>query len=486
MNTIADFLGMLNWINGKPLMSVMELYRIRIFERAFERDENGHPRHNLILSGRAKKNWKTGDAVLGGFNALLDTSPSGNDVIIVANDEDQAGDDLDLAKKIVRANPLLDEILTIRKNAIERNDGNGSMQILPAKDALGMHGKTYRLLIVDEIHGYRNYDVLEGLAPDPTRLDAQIWITSYASLFHKPGVPLYDLMQTGKAGSDPRMLFSWYAADYCTDPDFADKSPEERANPSMASWGNPGYLAQQQRRLPSHKYRRLHLNLPGLPEGSAYQPDPIADAIDRGVKLRDAQQGDRAFVDMSGGSNDDAVLAISRPMPDGSLVLVRVLNQGAPVPFDPRLAVERFAKVLKEHGIKSVTGDRYAGETFKKDFERHQITYRISDKTKHEIYEAFEPLLNGGKVRLVDVPTLEQQLLGLVWRGGRIDHRPGEHDDFANAGCGAIVLASSQDCGLRVRRLDLADANGNPIKAGWDIARIQEAYRARGRAFGDK
>lgn len=462
--SILQFLAMLKWLDGRPLMEIMEPYRLQIFERAIERDALGQLLYNLIVCGRAKKNWKTADAMLFAFYKLLDTTPQGNQVYIVANDEDQAGDDLDLGKKLVRANPFLDEILTVRKNAIERNDGLGAITVLPARDAIGMHGKTGCLLVVDEIHGHRNYDVLEALAPDPTRLDAQTWITSYASLYHKPGVPLFDFMQIGKAGTDPRMLFSWYAADCCTDPEFAEKSPEERANPSMGSWGNPGYLAQQQRRLPSHKYRRLHLNLPGLPEGSAYQPDPIADAIDRGVKLRDAQQGDRAFVDMSGGSNDDACLAISRSAPDGALVLVRLMNQGAPVPFDPRLAVERFANVLKEHGIKSVTGDRYAGETFKKDFERHQITYRVSDKTKHEIYEAFEPLLNGGgKVRLLDVPTLEQQLLGLVWRGGKIDHRPGEHDDFANAGCGAIVLASSQDCGLRVRRLDIAD--GDDVRA---------------------
>jgi hypothetical protein len=31
------------------------------------------------------------------------------------------------------------------------------------------------------------------------------------------------------------MLFSWYAADYCADPEFASLPPEQRANPSMAS-----------------------------------------------------------------------------------------------------------------------------------------------------------------------------------------------------------------------------------------------------------
>jgi len=38
------------------------------------------------------------------------------------------------------------------------------------------------------------------------------------------------------AGTDPRMLFSWYSADYCSDPSFANLPPDERANPSMASW----------------------------------------------------------------------------------------------------------------------------------------------------------------------------------------------------------------------------------------------------------
>ncbi len=83
------------------------------------------------------------------------------------------------------------------------------------------------------------------------------------------------------------MWFAWYAADFTTDPDFKkDTDPETRANPSRASWADQGYLEQQRRRLPAYKYRRLHLNLPGLPEGSAFQPDPIFNAITRGVLVR--------------------------------------------------------------------------------------------------------------------------------------------------------------------------------------------------------
>jgi hypothetical protein len=271
-----------------------------------------------------------------------------------------------------------------------------------------------------------------------------MWITSYASLFHKPGAPLFDLCLAGRLGQDPRMFFSWYAADYSTDPELHDADPETRANPSQASWADSGYLEQQRRRLPAHKYRRLHLNLPGLPEGSAYQVEPVMDAVDRGVSVRSVPPGGAAvaFVDMSGGSSDDAVLAIAHLAADGSVVLDVVMNQGPPPPFDPRAAVARFAAVLRERGLARVIGDKYAGETFVSDFRQHGIGYELCPLSKHEIYEAFEPLLNAREVRLLDVPSLEQQLLGLLWRGNRIDHPAGEHDDYANAAAGALVLAA--------------------------------------------
>ena len=297
---------------------------------------------------------------------------------------------------------------------------------------------------------------------DPTRPDAQMWITSYASLFHRPGVPLFDLMHAGRAGTDPRLLFSWYAADFATDPEFEQATPEDRANPSRASWKDPDYLEQQRRRLPAHKFRRLHLNLPGLPEGSAFQPEPVMDAIERGVPLRPPESGIeyRAFVDMSGGSNDDAALAIGHRDPEGRVIVDRVLNQGPPPPFDPRVAVERFVNVLREYRVASVTGDRYAGETFRKDFERHGIAYRVSEQTTSQNYEALEPRLNGHAVILPDVPVLEQQLLGLVWRAGKITHAGAEHDDWSCCCAGLVMHASQIEVPACGKFSDPADSPG--------------------------
>ena len=50
--------------------------------------------------------------------------------------------------------------------------------------------------------------------------------------------------------------------------------------------------------------------------------------------------------------------------------------------------------------------------------------------------------LNAGEVELLDIPELQEQLLTLVVRGGRIDHQAGDHDDFSNAAAGATWLAS--------------------------------------------
>ena len=450
-----EFFAHLRWIDGRPLLETIEPYRQRIFEEALYTWDGEQPRYNLVLSGRAKKNYKTTDLILAAlYRFLVWLSTFGNDCFLLANDEGQAADALALAKKLVEANPVLQEDIEIRAKELVRRDGGGSLQILPAGDVAGAHGKTYLFVGFDEIHAYRNHDLLEALAPDPTRADALIWITSYASIYNSEGAPLYELTLKGKRSEDPGMYFSWYAADYTTDPDFEDADPEERANPSMASWPEGRkYLEQQRRRLPSHKYRRLHLNLPGMPDGATFDADTIMAAIVEGRKQLPPKPGRhyKAFVDMSGGSSDDACLAIVHCDEDkGCVVVDLVVKQTGRPPFDPRRAVVKFADALKRYSVHTVHGDSYAGETFARDFPEHGIDYIRCRLSKHELYERFEPVLNAREIELLDLPKLQQQLLGLVWRGRKIDHQPGEHDDWANAVAGAVWSVSRREVQPRI------------------------------------
>jgi hypothetical protein len=439
-----EFYSHLAWIDGQPLLDTIEPYRRRILAEALFTFDGGRPRYNLVLCGRAKKNWKTSDLILAAFyRFFVWQSGSGNDCFLLANDEGQAADDLSLAKKLIWANPILAHEVEVRAKSIERLDGRGTLRILPAGDAVGAHGKTYLFVGFDEIHGYKSWDLLEALAPDPTRCDALTWISTYDTIYNAPGVPLFDLKR--QADRDPRMFFSWYSGDLCTDPDFVGLEPELRANPSIGSWPEGSeYLEQQKRRLPTSKYRRLHLCLPGAPDGAFFAPENVLASVSPGRNRLLPRDGVayRAFVDMSGGSSDDAVLAIGHEQ-DGLGVVDLVAGQAGKPPFDPRHAVLKFAELLRDYRASSVVGDRYAGETFRADFQRQGIGYQVSALTKSQLYEALEPRINAGEVELPDIPKLQEQLLTLVRRGARIDHQPGDHDDWANAVAGVVqeVLA---------------------------------------------
>jgi phage terminase large subunit-like protein len=149
------FFSKLKWIDGRPLQGVIEPYRQKIFTDAlFTFDANGRPRRNLVLTGRAKKNWKSADLILAALYRLLAwKSLGGNQCYALANDLDQANDNLELAKKIVEVNPPIKDFVAIKQKLIERRDGRGFFEILPAGDVVGTHGKTYLFVGFDEIHG---------------------------------------------------------------------------------------------------------------------------------------------------------------------------------------------------------------------------------------------------------------------------------------------------------------------------------------------
>ena len=434
--TSLEFFGHLNWLDGKPLLDSVEPYRREIFTKALDSDD-----YTLTLAGRGKKNWKSADLVLAALHCfVIRRSVYGNDGYILANDQDQAGDDLSLARKLVECNPdLAAEIEPLAKE-LRLRDGSGSLKILPAKDVAGAHGKSAGFVGFDEIHAYRNWSLLEALQPDPHRDEALIWVTSYASIYNTVGAPLYDLMQIGKAGTDPRMLFSWYSGDYCTDPAFADLPPERRANPSMASWvDGQRYIEQQRARLPSGRFRRLHLNLPGAPEGAAFDQGAVLACVITGRRMLPPQPGIayRAFVDMSGGSSDDAVLAIGHR--EGRVAIVdRIEKQIGMPPFRPQGAVPHFARIMAEYGCARVSGDSYGGNTFKAEFDEQRVKYAVCFRDKSQLYEALEPVINAREVELPDLSTLIEQAVSLVWRGQKIDHEPNSHDDWINAVAGLV------------------------------------------------
>jgi hypothetical protein len=100
-----------------------------------------------------------------------------------------------------------------------------------------------------------------------------------------------------------------------------------------------------------------------------------------------------------------------------------------------------------------VTGDRYAGEWPREQFRKNSVAYEPAEQNKSQIYGELLPLLNSGRIELLDHARLAAQLCNLerrTTRGGRdsIDHPPHAHDDLANAVAGALVACAGEGAAL--------------------------------------
>jgi hypothetical protein len=175
-----------------------------------------------------------------------------------------------------------------------------------------------------------------------------------------------------------------------------------------------------------------------------------------------------AFVDPSGGSSDSMTLGIAH-MEAGRTVLDCVRERKPP--FSPDDVVREFAATLKGYGIATIRGDRYGGMWPRERFAAHGIEYHPATQVKSDIYLSLLPLINSGRVELLDHPRLAAQLCALerrTARGGKdsVDHSPGGHDDLINAAAGAIVLAAARPQQHIPHVAPIVLTNSNPTGAG--------------------
>jgi hypothetical protein len=96
-----------------------------------------------------------------------------------------------------------------------------------------------------------------------------------------------------------------------------------------------------------------------------------------------------------------------------------------------------------------VTLDRWAGGLPPDLHAQHGLRVEPAE-VKSKIYLDSLHILNSRRCIILDEPTQISELCGLErrtrWGGGEtIDHPPNAHDDAANALCGALVLAASDD-----------------------------------------
>lgn len=146
-----------------------------------------------------------------------------------------------------------------------------------------------------------------------------------------------------------------------------------------------------------------------------------------------------AFIDPSGGGSDNFTLSIGHK--EGEKIIQDALKARR---GNVNETVKEYSSFLRGYGIRSVKGDRYAGNWVVEAFEKEGITYRHSDLNKSELYTEALPFINAGMCELVDSRDMVKELRQLERRRGSsgkdtVDHPRGLHDDLANVTCGMLV-----------------------------------------------
>ena len=73
-------------------------------------------------------------------------------------------------------------------------------------------------------------------------------------------------------------------------------------------------------------------------------------------------------------------------------------------PFSPESLVADLCALLRTYKVSKVVGDRFAGEWPREQFRKHGVQYEPADRPKSDLYRDMLPLLNSGKVELLDLP----------------------------------------------------------------------------------
>jgi hypothetical protein len=330
--------------------------------------------------------------------------------------------------------PMLAQVLT-NSTADTLTLSNGcTVAAYPARPA-AVRGLRARVVVLDELAFYRSSDnlptdaeMLRAVRPCLATTGGKLFILS--SPYAQCGA-LYDLHRK-HYGRDDSPVLVWQAS-----------APQ--MNPTLSR----DYIARMAQDDPEG-YRSEVLGEFRAGVSTFLDPETVAASVETGVRERPPMPGIAyvAFDDPASGSGADAwTKAIAHR--DRDRVVLDVLRTWSP-PFNPSGVIAESAALSKAYGLHATTGDRYAPGFVLEGFRAHGITYAPSGQDRSALYLELLPLLNAGRVRLLDLPDLLRELRGLERRRGaagrdRVDHAPGQHDDRANAAAGGLVLAVGRD-----------------------------------------
>jgi hypothetical protein len=247
------------------------------------RDSAGLRRYTTFVKSWFKKSGKsTTDAALAVWGLVGDDlAGADREIVVIASDLEQSKTVVfNVACKIVQRDPWLRQRCKVGATEIVyreqvRDDATGGryeqthvLRAVP-QDVRGLHGSSASVCIFDEAWVHDSWDAVESLAPSPARRSPILCFTSYSGLRsqQRVGIPWYDLMARGRAGTDPTLFFSHLGAEGWT----------------SVPWISEAWLTRMRRlyeTVPS-KFIRLCENRPAPSDSAFLTLEEVQDAIDR-------------------------------------------------------------------------------------------------------------------------------------------------------------------------------------------------------------
>lgn len=377
-------------------------------------------------------------------------------VMVIAADRKQARAVMRYTSGLVNENPMLRRMVD-RENSEQIELNNRCVIEITTASHRSVRGYTLAACICDELAFWH----VDGASPDreiiaairPALATLEGRLIALSSPYAKRGV-LWDTFKRAFADDrESRVLVA--------------QAPSRTMNPLL-----PQSVVDDAMRDDPEAARAEYLAQFRSDIASFVDPDLIAECTR--PKPRDLPPVSGvsyvAFADPAGGGADEFTLAIGHRDGDAAVVDLVTGRKGSPAGI-----VAEFSQVLDRYGIRSVTGDRYAGRWPRDEFEKHGIRYDVSELDRSGLYLETLAALNSGRVELPPCDVLARQFMGLERRTSRsgrdqIDHAPGGHDDRANAVAGVVAHLTKRksQAFILTRALGLAPSIPKQEAISWD------------------
>jgi len=356
---------------------------------------------------------------------------------ILAKDRRQARTVYRYIQGLIRSNPML-EAMVLKETAETLELRNGGVLEVATASFRAARGYTYSAVIADEIAHWHS----EGSNPDREIIQAI-----------RPGLSTLGgrLIALSSPYARRGALWTAYQRHFRKDesPVLVAQAPSRSMNASLDQRIIDEALADDRASASAEYLAEFRSDL------EAYVDIEQLSRLCRSEPLTIPPMRHRynAFCDPSGGGADGFTLCIGHR--ENNRLVVDLLTERTRIA--PAAVVEEYAALLRQYGITTVTGDKYAGQWVFDEFRRRGINYRFSPLHKTEIYSTALSAINSGQVEFPPMEKLLQQFQGLERRttsSGRdiIDHAPSLHDDLCNACCGLI---SMENRGGQMRKITI-------------------------------